>query len=69
MKSLLAWDKISLDTIRRAVADYPNQLKSGLEDLDKLRFVTIPETLHSRKKEGEASLTRDEATSLVEWKL
>jgi len=69
MNLSLAWDKIDLDTIRRAVADYPIQLKHGLADLDKLRFVTIPEVLESRRREGQASLTHKETTSLVEWKL
>lgn len=64
------WHEIDLFTIRRAVADYPNRLKAGLAELDTVRFVTIPETLRKRRQEKQsAGLTREEATSLIEWKL
>jgi len=70
MPSPLSGNTIGLAAIRRAIADYPNQLKAGLEELDRLRFTTIPEALQTRRKGNAAvSLSRAEAISLVEWKL
>jgi len=70
MSSPLSGNTISLTAVRRAIADYPKQLKAGLEELDRLRFTTIPEALQTRRKGNAAvSLSRAETISLVEWKL
>ena len=57
----------------------PERLKLRLNDADnapqalsllnELRYITIPQTLQSRKADGDAFLEKTELVSLVEWKL
>lgn len=41
----------------------------GDEDLDELRYITIPDKLNVRHAEGDAHLTKADLITLVTWKL
>lgn len=53
------------DILSRYSATAPDKL----QDLDTLRYETIPATLAERKKSGAAYLKKEEVEKLVEWKL
>ena len=48
---------------------HPVRALKDLDQLNELRYHTIPETLRSRKDDGEAFLEKAELVSLVDWKL
>ncbi|OCL06374.1 hypothetical protein AOQ84DRAFT_321525 [Glonium stellatum] len=51
------------------LARYQDVVPAKLQDLDKLRFESIPQKLAQRKKGSDVFLEKDEVENLVEWKL
>ncbi|CAO2658732.1 Nn.00g064550.m01.CDS01 [Neocucurbitaria sp. VM-36] len=58
---------ISLQAFNDVLSRYPSSVSEKLEELDTLRYDTIPAKVASRQ-DG-AILTKDEVEKLVEWKL
>jgi hypothetical protein len=59
----------SIKTIKEYVQAYPQYVPKQLEELDPVRYETMPDTLRKRKAEGESYLEKDEVLKLVKWKL
>ncbi|KAH7380018.1 hypothetical protein BKA66DRAFT_465541 [Pyrenochaeta sp. MPI-SDFR-AT-0127] len=65
--SALHIDTISLDAFNDVLSRYPSAVPDKLQELDTLRYDTIPSTVVERQ--DAAYLTKDEVEKLVEWKL
>lgn len=48
---------------------YSVTVPEKLQELDTLRYVTIPNILGERREAGDAQLDKSEVEKLVEWKL
>lgn len=63
-------DMLSIDDIKTSVKAYPQYVSKQLEELDPLRYESLPSLLQQRRdSHGPAFLERDEVLKLVEWKL
>ncbi|KAF2127291.1 hypothetical protein P153DRAFT_387836 [Dothidotthia symphoricarpi CBS 119687] len=60
---------ISLKTFQSTLARYPATVPDKLQELDALRYDTIPNGLAKRKEAGDAQLEKNGVEKLVEWKL
>jgi hypothetical protein len=60
-------DTIPLATFRIILSRYANVVPDKLQELDRLRYDTIPEKVSTTS--DSPNLTKDEVEKLVEWKL
>lgn len=65
------FDRITLETFKSLLEQYADVVDPKLVELDKGRYETIPQAVQARKAGAASShgLTKDELTTLVEWKL
>lgn len=69
MASKYAFDSIDRTTFEEILKEYPDVVPDKLAALEAQRLRTIPAALVKRRSEGKPYLTKDEAVSLVDWKL
>lgn len=67
MKDSNAFDQIDAATIDALLKEYPNVVPAKLEKLDDQRYNIIPTAV--KKRTEDASLSKSEVATLVEWKL
>lgn len=60
---------ISRKTFGDTLLRYSVTVPEKLQELDTLRYVTIPNILGERREAGDAQLDKSEVEKLVEWKL
>ncbi|KAF2269240.1 hypothetical protein CC78DRAFT_529465 [Lojkania enalia] len=65
----LTIESITLVSFNEILSRYPSTVPEKLQELDTLRYDTIPSTLAKRKVDGDAYLAKSEVENLVEWKL
>lgn len=58
-----------IKVLRDALEQYPECVPSDLQELDKHRFITIPEAVATVRGGGVHKVTKKELVQLVEWKL
>ena len=67
MRDCNAFDHIDVTTIDSILKEYPNVIPAKLNQLDDQRYSVIPAAVKNRTED--ASLSKGEVVTLVDWKL
>ena len=67
--SKYALHNISSDDFDDILSQYSSVVPQKLAELEKQRLTIVPVELAKRKKDGKAYFTKQEVTTLVDWKL